>query len=163
MRVLCIVVCVLLVCGGCLPNLFGGGPSLNAGGSPTEVLQNTIVKTDVLLSLFMLAVVAGVIVGLANFKMGWLVAAGNLLGIILHLTIVRYSQWFALLGLVSALAVVVAMVLHIRNFKWQNVKAIQTIRDKHPELKQEMTEILQSEQNEAVQNEVRQIKAKLGG
>jgi len=154
---------VLVLVSGCFPHLHSGssGSNLNIPSDAAEAFQNTVMKVDYLLSIFMLAVVAGVIVGLVGFKIGWMVAVGNLLGIFLHLTVARYGQWLALMGLLSALAAVVAMVLYIRKFKFQNVKAIQIIRNAFPDLKQEITSILQHEQDPLVQNDILKIKTVL--
>ena len=107
------------------------GGSLATSGA--QIYANTVVKTDYLFAVFMVAAVGGMIAGMAGLKMGWIVAAGNIGGIVLYLTVARYGQWLALGGLVAAAAVVVAMLLRNRRFQLQHVGAIEELKEKLPD------------------------------
>ena len=128
---------LILTVAGC--NLFqahtssaGVGGSLVTSGA--QIYANTVVKTDYLFAVFMVvAAVGGMIAGMAGLKMGWIVAAGNIGGIVLYLTVARYGQWLALGGLLAAAAVVVAMLLRNRRFQLQHVGAIEELKEKLPD------------------------------
>lgn len=163
---LCLILSIVLTaCTGCqlfrpygLQSGFGSGSLV---GSGSAVLNHTIVKYDKMFGLFLLAVVGGVIAGMGGLKFGWVVAAGNMVGIGLYLTIARYSGWIAFGGLISGLVILLALVFRDRKFAFQNVKAIQTLKSRFPEMKEEINKILFVHQDSSSEKVVQQVKQKL--
>lgn len=122
-----LVFLVLMVC-GC--RVFQPTTNLPIPSNPTEVIYNTIQKTDYLMSLFIVGSVVGVIIGLSGAKFGWILSAGNGAGIFLYLTIAKYGSWMALMGIISVVAGIAYIIIYNKRFKMQNIKGIQEAKDR---------------------------------
>jgi hypothetical protein len=154
----------IMLCTGCqvCRSLWAdSGPNVDPPSSGSEVMVQTIVKYDKMFGFFLLAVVGGVIAGMGGLKFGWIVAAGNLVGIGMYLTIARYSQWIAVGGLISGILILVAFVVRDKRFAFQNVKAIQDLKSKFPDLKDEINKIMFVHQDTSTEKVVKETKKKI--
>jgi len=151
---------ILMFCGCKMANPSQPGPNTGYNNS-AGAGSSTTVKVDWLFSLFMVGAVVGIIAGFGGFKFGWVVALGNVGGIVLSLMVAEFGRWLALGGCIAAICVVVAMLIRNRQFQFQSVQAVQELKMKLPELKDQINETFWKNQNRVTENLVGSIKSVL--
>jgi uncharacterized membrane protein len=142
--------------------MLGGGNSIQdqiSGNLPSSAA--TTLKINWLFSLFMIAAVLGMVAGLHGMKSGWLIAAGNIGGIVLSLAVAEFGRWLAIGGIIAGVLVVAAMILRNRQFLFQSVKSVEKLKEALPDAKGVINDTFFLEQNRTTEKMVQFVKSKL--
>jgi hypothetical protein len=141
--------------------MFGAKPDINTIGGHIPSSAASTLKVNWLFSLFMIAAVLGFIAGLNGMKSGWMIAIGNIGGIVLSLAVSEFGRWLAIGGIIAGVLVVAAMIIRNRQFQFQSVKSVEKLKEALPDQWDKINDVCFLEQNKNTEGIVRAMKLKL--
>ena len=135
--------------------------------SGTTILWKTIMSTDWLMSMYLIAITCGIFAGLNGIKAGWMGAFACFVGILLKAALSNTWVYVAAgLGLVGCVLLLVVSILLRKKALVEIIKGVQTIKTEmnnsaKPTNSKQISDAMVKEQSKPTQRLVQQIKGKL--